>query len=70
MPPTAFATPKTQGQATAETFFNRMQRADRLGLPVGAQRELHERWAATTTVREKLGLCEALFLTLLELEGR
>jgi len=70
MATTTFAAPMTPEQATAETFFNRMNRADLHGMPGATQLELHERWAATTTIREKLAVCEALHLTLLTLENK
>ena len=62
-----FEQPLTQAQDTAWVFFAQMNRADRLGLRVAAQRELHERWAATTTILEKLAVCDDLHLTLLDL---
>jgi hypothetical protein len=57
----------SEAQAVAQTFFTRMNRADRLGMPLPTQRQFHTQWAATTTVQERLRVCHALHRRLLAL---
>jgi hypothetical protein len=54
-------------QAAAQEFFTAMNRADRLGLPLPAQRRFHAQWATTTTFLERFVVCQALRRKLLEL---